>query len=51
MLQIENSILFGYSRGEKPKFTMQHMLLSLCLGSSLDAVSPKVPQLFNISSY
>lgn len=51
MLQIENCILFGYSGGENPKFTMQRMLLSLCLGSSLYRVSPNVPQFFNISSY
>lgn len=51
MLQIEDCILFGYSGGENPKFTMQHMLLSLWLGSSLDTLSPNVPQLFNISSY
>lgn len=50
MLQIENCILFGYGGGEHPKCTMQHMLLSLCLGSSLYTVSPNVPQLFNISS-
>lgn len=51
MLQIEKCILFGYTRGQNPKFTMQHMLLSPCLGSSLDTVSLNVPQLFYISSH
>lgn len=46
MLQIENCVLFGYGGGENPNFTMQHMLLCLCLGSSLHTVTPNVPQLF-----
>lgn len=35
MLQVEKYILFGLRGGKNPKFTMQHMLLSLCLGFSL----------------
>lgn len=53
MLQVENYILFSLRGGENPKFTMQYMLLSLCLGFLFGYSKSQCPsdQLFNISSH